>query len=62
MPNELKPCPNCKSTNIKKVRICSRRLASWYFIECFKCHWCGPVRLFLYRAVKAWNRRADNAE
>ena len=29
-------------------------------IECDNCHWCGKTKLFLRRAVKAWNRRVDN--
>ena len=62
MANELKPCPNCKSTNLRKVRILSRRFPYWYWIECFNCHYCGAVRMFLRRAIKAWNRGATDAE
>ena len=58
---ELKPCPFCHYQNrLKKVHIISRRLPFWWFIECDNCHCCGETKLFLRRAVKAWNRRADN--
>ena len=58
---ELKPCPfcHCKKKK-KKVHIISRRLPFWWFIECDNCHSCGETKLFLRRAVKAWNRRVDN--
>ena len=59
---ELKPCPFCRYQNrLKKVHIISRQLPFWWFIECNNCHSCGETKLFLRRAVKAWNRRVDNA-
>lgn len=30
------------------------------YIECDNCHWCGKTKLFLWRAIRCWNRRADN--
>lgn len=54
---ELKPCSCCGS---KLVYIISRQLPFWWYIECDKCHCCGETKLFLRRAIKAWNRRANN--
>lgn len=60
---DLKPCPFCHCQNqLKKAHIISRRLPFWWFIECDNCHCCGETKLFLRRAVKAWNRRADNKQ
>lgn len=60
---ELKPCPFCHCQNrLKKVHIISRRLPFWWFIECDNCHCCGETKLFLRRAVKAWNRRAETVK
>lgn len=57
---ELKRCPFCGGKNrIIKVHIISRKLPFWWFIECDNCHYCGETKLFLFRAIKAWNRRAD---
>lgn len=59
--SELKPCPFCHYKNrLKKVHIVSRRLPFWWFIECDNCHYCGETRLFLRRAIRAWNRRAND--
>ena len=60
MQNKLKSCPNCKSTNIKKVHSLSRQLPFWYWIECFDCHWCGKTKLFLHRAITSWNKESEN--
>ena len=59
---ELKPCPSCKSKNIKRVHVASAKLPWWWFIECWDCHWCGATKLFLYRAVKSWNKRTQKKE
>ena len=60
---ELKPCPFCHYQNrLKKVHIISRRLPFWWFIECDNCHCCGETKLFLRRAVKSWNRRAETVK
>lgn len=51
---KINPCPNCGSHYTMAWRVCGRR---WrYYLECSKCHWCGPTRLFHWRAVLAWNR------
>ena len=54
---EIKPCPNCNHTNtMRKVHILSARLPFWWYIECCNCHWCGKTKLFLFRAIKSWNK------
>lgn len=53
---EIKPCPYCGSTNIKKAHSLSKRLPWWWHIECWDCHWCGKQKLFLFRAIKSWNK------
>lgn len=58
--NNLKPCPNCKANNIKKVHSLSSYLPWWWHIECFDCHWCGKTKLFLRRAIKSWNKESGN--
>ena len=55
----ISACPNCHSTNVKKVHIISRRLPFWWYIECFSCHWCGKTKLFLRRAIKSWNKERE---
>lgn len=58
---KLKPCPNCHVTNrLVITHILSRRLPFWWFIKCDNCHWCGKTKLFLWRAIRDWNRRVDN--
>lgn len=62
MHSSLKPCPGCGINNRQlKAHISSRRLPFWWFIECDNCHWCGKTKLFLYRAIKAWNEGAKKA-
>ncbi len=59
----LKPCPKCHMINrAVKVHICSRKLPFWWYIKCENCGWRGKTKLFLNRAVKAWNRRTDNGK
>lgn len=53
---KLTPCPNCKSKTLKKVHILSARLPFWWYIECWKCHWSGRTKLFLFRAIRSWNK------
>lgn len=55
---ELKPCPLCGHGRLFKVHILSRRLPWWYFIECQSCHACGKTKLFMFRAIRSWNKRA----
>lgn len=63
MNNELKPCPKCGATDrIHKVHIISRRHPWRYYIECDNCHYCGETKLFLRRAIKAWNKRINKME
>lgn len=57
MKYKLKPCPYCRVSNrIIKVHILSRYLPFWWYIKCDNCHWRGKTKLFLTRAVRAWNK------
>lgn len=52
-------CPNCNSTKeVKKVHIVSCRLPWWWYIMCDNCKWCGKTKLFLFRAIKSWNKES----
>ena len=31
-----------------------------FYIECLRCHRRGKTKMFEFRAIRAWNRRADN--
>lgn len=55
---KIKPCPDCGCTTTRRVHILSRWLPFWWFIECDDCHWCGKTKLFLWRAIKSWNKDA----
>lgn len=59
---EVKSCPNCGSTNTKKVHSLSRRLPWWWHIECWNCHWCGKTKLFLFRAIRSWNKETRTSK
>ena len=62
MRNKLKPCPNCGKSGKKLIRNRIVFDGTWacklgkYFIECPSCHWCGKTKVFLWRAILAWNR------
>lgn len=51
------PCPGCGSRNLIANRSLIRR--HHWFVECWACHWCGPTRWTLKRAIKAWEEEAD---
>lgn len=57
----IKDCPNCKSKHLIKAHIASARLPFWWHIECWDCHWCGKTKLFLWRAVRSWNKERRDA-
>ena len=56
-----KPCPMCRRSGkklwINKVWDGTLFTNHKYFIECPTCHFCGPTKVFLWRAIMAWNRR-----
>lgn len=61
---KLNPCPKCRKSG--KAAIINRIMVSGsifdkhlYFVECPSCHWCGKTKLFKWRAIRAWNRRAE---
>lgn len=59
--DELKPCPFCGMKNtLAKVHLASARLPWWWRIKCWNCGLSSETTLFLRRAIKAWNRSADN--
>ena len=51
---KLKPCPKCNSTRVYKCHSILR--PQWWHIECWNCHWSGKTKLFLFRAIKSWNK------
>ena len=58
---KLKPCPHCgrSGKDILRVRVMfsgSIFDKHLYFMECPSCHWCGKTKLFLWRAIHAWNK------
>ena len=55
---KIKSCPNCGSNHIWKVHIASSKLPWWWFMECSECHWCGKTKLFLFRAIRSWNKES----
>ena len=64
---ELKPCPFCGGeAEIVPHRFFSEKLKAWktesYGVECKNCHTSGYQFWGCEEhAIKAWNRRADNA-
>ena len=57
-----KPCPNCGCEINRRAHILSNMLPFWWYIECDNCHWCGKTKLFLWRAVRAWNKQRRVSE
>lgn len=58
---KIKHCPNClKSGSDMQIWGALYHHAifprQWYFVECPSCHWCGKTKLFLWRAIRSWNR------
>ena len=54
---KLKPCPNCGERE-KDMFLCIGRSYNkhWYFVECPRCGYCGERKVFLWRAILAWNK------
>lgn len=54
---KLIPCPTCGGTTLALYRADGNRK---FYIECLRCHRRGKTKMFEFRAIRAWNRRADN--
>lgn len=56
--NDIEPCPVCGSRIVLYCNVLSISGANptnrWY-VKCSECHHEGKTKLFLKRAVKAWN-------
>lgn len=53
MPNKLKPCPFCgTSENILQS------VERGYYVFCIKCKVHGPITPMIFTSIEAWNRRA----
>lgn len=49
-------CPNCNSKGkIKVARATSSFLPRW-LIFCDNCNYCSMPKIFLFRAIKSWNK------
>ena len=59
---ELKPCPFCGSRNID-FGVMTGTMSGWTYCQCEEClaeiHVLSPL---IDEAIKAWNRRSDDAE
>ena len=68
MKKTLRPCPKCGKSGKKLFIIRVQFDGTWtcnlgkFFIECPNCHWCGKTKVFLWRAKRAWNKRAKHDE
>ena len=54
----LRVCPSCKSGRLEFVRVRGKKLP-WWYVSCMTCGKNGDIRLFLLRAVKAWNEMRE---
>lgn len=61
MSDELKPCPSCKSKDIRTLELgrLFNNLHGW-IAECLQCHFYVQSDYFEKDVIAAWNRRADN--
>lgn len=67
MATKLKPCPFCGSDRLWTIVIHPLAQIRWwnrffgkFYIECRICHYCGETKRGKRRAIKAWNRRAED--
>lgn len=54
---ELKPCPFCGGKAILEKE---SNMYLWYFVKCKDCHGRSAKKMEKEKAIKAWERRADN--
>lgn len=52
---KLELCPKCGSGKLVKGHTLGTHR---WFVECEDCHYCGKTKLFLFRAIRSWNREA----
>ena len=57
MPDELKPCPFCASTDTKIYKDTTRDNIDLWFIVCFGCEVQTAEYMSEEAAINAWNRR-----
>lgn len=58
---KINRCPICnhpKPWIVKCHPLCG--IFTRYYIECRICHCCGKTKIGKRRAIKAWNRRAED--
>ena len=54
---DKKSCPGCEAPYPWLVRVHPVRLIfTRYYVECWKCHYCGKTKIGKRRAIKAWNK------
>ena len=51
---DVRRCPNCKGHQ-QHLCVIPGKLFKRYWIECWRCHWCGSDRSTIWSAVKYWN-------
>lgn len=52
--DKTRPCPRCGSRDLTYWRNRADKYP-WWHISCDECYWFGPRKLFLRRAIAAWN-------
>lgn len=54
---DKKECPGCEAPYPWLVRVHPVRfLFTRYYVECWRCHYCGKTKIGKKRAVRAWNK------
>lgn len=54
---DKKPCPHCATPYPWVVReLPVRWIFPRYYVECWRCHYCGKTKIGRKAAIKAWNK------